>query len=486
MTSSTSHRPNRSRSCLLPLAAGLAAALALGGAVHRACAAAPATDQSILVTRCDDSGPGTLRDALAGLGGISGAVVIDLSQLTCSAITLSTGALVDTSTTEQVTLVGPDGFVNGAPERLSGFVPALTIDGHLQQDRVLVHGGSGKLEIVALAISGGSYTAADTAYGGCIRAASDVELYKSTLSGCTATATAHNGKASGGGVYASGELSVFNSAVDGNTARADDGVASGGGGRAGSLVMIYSSVADNVATSTNFSRGGGLATDGDVYVGYSTISGNDAPGANSAANGGGGAYFNGAGATRPLSIANSTISGNSATAGGGVFTKYAMNVSNSTIATNHSIGDGAGLDVFGATDLQSSIVADNMNDAGDDADIAGPTTAVVSGANNLVIVSTLPLPPDTLQSEPLLAPLADNGGSTLTHALLPGSPAIDAGNNAGDFYDDQRSAVCVNGSVVDYERQAGAAPDIGAFEFGAPDRLFTDGFEIASSCSASP
>src|SRR5262249_56717111 len=52
--------------------------------------------------------------------------------------------------------------------------------------------------------------------------------------------------------------------------------------------------------------------------------------------------------------------------------------------------------------------------------------------------------------------LADNGGPTQTHALLPGSPAIDTGSNPASLTTDQRGGIFV--------RSFGAAPDMGAFE----------------------
>src|SRR5207237_9453115 len=65
---------------------------------------------------------------------------------------------------------------------------------------------------------------------------------------------------------------------------------------------------------------------------------------------------------------------------------------------------------------------------------------------------------DLLGKDPRLGPLADNGGRTLTHALLSGSPAIDAGDNAGAPAADQRGV----------SRPRAMACDIGAYEFVPP------------------
>ena len=75
---------------------------------------------------------------------------------------------------------------------------------------------------------------------------------------------------------------------------------------------------------------------------------------------------------------------------------------------------------------------------------------------NTLIASNTPAGGDTFP-DPKLGPLADNGGPTLTMALLPGSPAIDAGNTSLAPATDQRG----------FPRPAGLAADIGAFEYGS-------------------
>ena len=70
----------------------------------------------------------------------------------------------------------------------------------------------------------------------------------------------------------------------------------------------------------------------------------------------------------------------------------------------------------------------------------------------------------------MLAPLQDNGGPTFTHALLAGSPAIDAGSNPDGLDFDQRGS--------GHPRVVGASADIGAFEAAGPDdTVFMDGFD---------
>ena len=96
---------------------------------------------------------------------------------------------------------------------------------------------------------------------------------------------------------------------------------------------------------------------------------------------------------------------------------------------------------------------------------------VITGANNLVVASGATLPPDTLQDDPLLGVLGDNGGPTQTIPLLDGSPAIDTGNNVAHLQTDQRGG--------GFPREAGTSADIGAFEVqNGSDVIFKDGFEV--------
>ena len=79
-------------------------------------------------------------------------------------------------------------------------------------------------------------------------------------------------------------------------------------------------------------------------------------------------------------------------------------------------------------------------------------------------------PPGTIQlTDPQLKSLSPNGGPTSTHALSPRSPAINAGNNAGNLSFDQRGS--------GFARISGAAADIGAFELDLSDVIFASGFD---------
>jgi hypothetical protein len=294
----------------------------------------------------------------------------------------------------------------------------------------------------------------------------------------------------GGGMRVSGALEIAASAIYDNKAEAQgslqDAIADGGGCYAvyGDIHVIDTTVsANHLRGSAAERRGGGLFTAGgfapdeDVVIAGSTLDDNSADK--------GGGLFDKAG---KLNIIDSTLSGNRAdTSGGAVYAlgspygAHAWNLSNSTITLN-SAGSGGGIvdnhdPDLGPTLFQSSIVADNINNlagASYDADVGSAYTGVtIAGANNLVVAANgIALPPDTLDSAPLLGPLQDNGGPTNTHALLAGSPAIDTGNNAENLDFDQRG----NG----FARIAGVAADIGAFEAQADDVVFRNGFDGAT------
>ncbi len=256
--------------------------------------------------------------------------------------------------------------------------------------------------------------------------------------------------------------------------RCISGLAGGGISARNNLYLTDTNVTDNVLLGASYTRhGGGIAVNGYAATKLlrTTVSGNSSAQ-------GGGIY---AGGNQTVSISDSTISGNSASdAAGGImlngfylqvpYSAYPLELTNSTVTANVSTGGRGGggivdihVPLLGVSDFESSIVAGNSNTmagATYDADLA-TSTSNITGAHNLIVAaSNVQLPPDTLQVDPLLGPLQDNGGLTPTHALLEGSPAIDAGNNINSLEFDQRGS--------GFPRVSGGAADIGAFEFQQP------------------
>lgn len=422
------------------------------------------------VTSCDDSGVGTLRGAVTTA--VSGDV-IDLTGLSCSTITLASGAI--TATVDDLTINGP-----GAS--------ALTIDAHTASG-VFNHYGVGTIAINGLTITSGRIASYDYHGGACVLSAGNIAISDSTISNCYSY-TAH---AYGGAVCAVGSVTLNQSVLSGNTSKGHSyyyyyvgygwyiigGTSRGGGAYAGGAFTITnSSISHNTAMYTNRgSVGGGLFTraSGDMISG-STID-------NNYAWLGGGVEFLGHSNGEPYgaTIVNSTISGNTAQASAGGLGTYHLSylaLHNSTV-TNNNAGYCGGVYVYyGNADLQSSIIGGNtsvhsQNQLGlysaADFDVFY-SDATVSGSHNAIMTSNAPVPADTITADPLLLPLADNGGPTMTHALDPTSVAIDAGSNPDNLDDDQRGA--------GFPRVSGAAADIGAYEMSPlPDEIFSSGFD---------
>jgi hypothetical protein len=264
-----------------------------------------------------------------------------------------------------------------------------------------------------------------------------------------------NAASQGGGIENNsyGTLTLIHSTVRGN-------VATGGGGGLtsfGTLTLINSTVSRNVAQT---GAGGGLANVGTLTLINSTVSRNMA----SASSGGG--LVSG---YATLTLINSTVSGNSSKAGGGLASyEGPVTLANSTVSGNSATSHGGGLTNAGPLRFTNSIVAQNPH-GGDCWFYDG--ALITSQGYNLDSDGScqLPAPTDLAGVDPLLGPLQDNGGPTLTHALLPGSPALDAipwgTNGCGTtLYSDQRWQA--------RPQPAGGACDIGAFEVEVAGQAF--------------
>jgi predicted outer membrane repeat protein len=217
-----------------------------------------------------------------------------------------------------------------------------------------------------------------------------VTIVNSTLTGNHNPAGQDSGYGGGISTYGGklpGYMSVSNSTISGNSA-----FYGGGGIASGSyLTIVNSTVSGNSAGDS----GGGIATGGPVQITNSTISGN------SAANSGGGIASRG----HPAEIANTTLSGNSASSGGGIY----------------NVGQYGALEISN-TILNAGPLGENIFNNGGTVTSHGYNVSSDNGGGYLTG------PGDQINTDPLLGPLQDNGGPTLTHLPLAGSPAIDAGD----------------------------------------------------------
>jgi hypothetical protein len=453
----------------------LFAAASVGSAAELARAASAAHPRvgtpAVAVTNCDDDGAGSLRATIAAA---SSGDTIDLSALTCGMISLTTGFIGIAQ--DDLTLIGPP---PGAP--------ALSIDAG-GTSGVLRHTGAGTLSLSDLTISNGQYTSAVTPHGGCLYSAANLSITDSTVSSCEVIGSGTT--ALGGGIYAGGDLTLVSSLVTGNQVHGNSAAAHGGGVYVhGNFDAEYSTISYNTtyAGPINGGRGGGAMILGTTMVRHSTIFYNGAYAV-------GGLYtqdavtvdsstiaYNGASHTAGMraiyttgaptaTIVNSTIANNHSVATvGGLNLIIPATITSSTIAFNSANNGLAGVLMSGPTlDLESTIIAGNVGfNVPDDFDVYG--SPVISGANNLVVASSAPLPPDTIPDDPLLGLLGDNGGPTLTIPLMAASPAIDTGNNAAMLTTDQRGP--------GFARVFGAHADIGAFEVQPTDVIFANGFD---------
>jgi len=417
---------------------------------------------TILVNDSGDisSGQGcTLREAIQGINQQS------LSGLSGCAVS---GAPFDTDDQINFSVAG----VNIRNGKL-GLYRSLRIEGG--QKGVMISGnGSSSLLFIAilnstvtlnkLSLTGGAGGAMQ-AYGGTIT------LSNSTVSG--------NSSHRGGGIVVGSDagytsktvVNIINSSISGNTSSA------GGGG-----IFLYSNSSaelnihdSTISGNTSGSYGGGILVDHGSLLRIpevrlnlfnSTVSGNfSGPGP------GGGIFMRGS----TVVLSNSTVSNNSTnSSGGGIAmsntggpawpdTPGSLTLSNSTISENSGLFYGGNVYFWGDNTavLSNTIIANSVMRA----DCRNTGTTIFANSDSIIEDGSCGTV--ALKVNPKLGPLKDNGGPTKTHALLPGSPAINAGNNAQCATDpvnnkDQRGEL----------RPAGGRCDIGAYEFGAASSVF--------------
>jgi hypothetical protein len=418
--------------------------LVLGAAVTESALA-----RTIGVANCNDSGSGSLR---AAIGDALDQDVVDLGGLTCSTITLTTGALFTSA--NNLTLAGP-----------FHIPPTVTIDGGRlsgHYNRVLLHIGSGQLALQNVAIANAKYRSAQLPHGGCIATNGSLVMINVGIADCAVVSTDAGTPAKGGAVIAANSI-VFSDVSARNNSAISPGNAYGGALFAyGALLASYSTFSGNEAYSSAaaMTAGGAIyANVGDsVEISSSTLSGNRAVNGAALA-----IAANVANAQSFSSILNSTIASNISGSGAAVHTHGPLAVDSSSIVFNTATtNNGYPAGLFGdgnRLEMTSTIAANNIS--GGAAPITGTNDLVTAGIN---------VPPGTLTSCPHLAPLGDYGGYMQTVALLAGSPAIDAGIATSALQRDERQL----------PSSVGAAPDIGAFELQAGevlDPIFRTTFE---------
>lgn len=458
-----------------PLRPGFALLLAVvfaGGAARAA---------TFTVSSLADSGPGSLRQAVLDANASSGADDVVFAPGLSGTITLAfaSGEILITDSL----------FVHGPG------AAALTVSGN-HQSRIF-HVESPAATLIDVTLSGLTLTQGSSGLfttGGAVLAnGENLTILDSVISdssagdieepGCggnvgfagpggatlrIADSTLTGGTTGGVGISAlGGNLCV----VEGTLILERSTLAKGQAGTGGGL-YLQSLTGDSTISSTTISGNEGASAGGGIAfvvssgvtltIDSSTISGNTAglSGTDPGNGFGGGVYL----ANGNLRIVNSTVSGNLATGwGGGISAQGSLLLRLTTVTGNTASRDGGSILVYPLPiELDHAIVANGTPE--DLAPVPGLGGALLTVTANYSLIEApqggvVPVGAHNLIGvDPLLGPLANNGGPTQTHLPLPGSPVIDAGDPAipSPPPADQRG----------FQRIIGPAVDLGAVETG--------------------
>lgn len=366
---------------------------------------------------------GTLTVSHCALSGNSGAGMSNFGTLTVSNCALSgnPGAGIfngGTLTVSNCDISGNsgDGIANHA---FTSGAARLTLVNSNVSDNDAIGISNSTDEFGTLTVTIRSTTVSDNSAGGVVAHPNGGfgDSVQVTITDCTIS-----GNSFWGGINTAGvtNLTVTNSTISGNSANTGfPGGDIGGGIHGANYVLAENSTISGNSAATS---GGGIYG-GFIEIVNSTISGN------SAGTSGGGIYEFGV----SLDVRNSTISGNSAPSGGGIYNKRPI-VGYSVVEISNTI-------------LNAGVSGENIFNEGGHATIMSLGYNLSSDDGGGYLTG----PGDQINTDPLLGPLQDNGGSTFTHALLPGSPAIDAGdpNFHPPPFNDQRGCPRVINSRID-------------------------------------
>jgi uncharacterized repeat protein (TIGR01451 family) len=461
-------RKNKLRTIAIMAAVTLLGAMANVRKIHAA--TIPVTSTA------DDGSAGTLRAALLSAvdgdtidaTGVSGAIVLTNGELVVSnSISIAgpgpANLTVDANYLSRVMHIMPDHTVtidgltiaNGLSEAQSGGDPAQFGGGIWNDHSVLtVSNCTLSGNTASSGIGGGIYS-------GGVEGNAVLTIIASIISGNSATLGGGilNDGGSDGGLPGNAILRISNSLISGNSAELrGGGILNDAVGGSATAEITASTIAGNSAGDW----GGGISNEGNGHgsatltVSASTLTGNSA-----LEHDGGGIFNDGRNGNARLTMVNSTLSGNSANGNGGAiyndgtFSGTArVALGNCTLSGNFAQVGGAivndtddgdadvkvllctlsgnsasaavgGIASLGSVEIGNTILKDGHggNLLGANITSLGFNLSSDDGSGHLTSTG------DQIEKDPLLGPLADNGGPTLTHLPLPGSPAIDKGSS---------------------------------------------------------
>jgi hypothetical protein len=415
---------------------------------------------TLIVTNNNNQGAGSLRQAVLDASPADNDVVTFATNVT-GTIVLTNGEL---AISKDITILGP-GATQLAVSGNSNSRVFSCQSGNISLSGLTIRNGrqlglAGAFEVNGQeGLGGGIFNAATLALSECTIVSNSVAGGQGGPTGSGFAGFGGNGY--GGGIANLSTLTLLRCMLLDNTASGGvGGVATNGGspgiGGQGYGGGIYNS---NVLTIVGCTFGSNNATAG---------AGDGGPGG-----GNGGGIYN----LTTMALTNCTLAGNVANGssydfGGGIYdVGSGSTIWSSTLAGNRA-AFGGGLEVGGGTPtVGNTIIAGNISSggAGSGPDISG---SILSGDYNLIqdtsgsTISGITAHNIT-GKDPLLGALQDNGGATLTRALLSGSPAIDKGKSSG-LATDQRGAPRPFDFASVTNASGGDGSDIGAFELGMP------------------
>lgn len=461
------------------------------------------------VTNVNNSGVGSLRDVINKA--LPGDTIVFDPSLNGKMIVLTTGAL---NITKRLTIKGPgpDNLTISGNKKFRIFYiyPYISVDisgltianGYIKNQRGAGIFNAGRLTVDSSIITDCIIDGVSFGGGGIYN--------KGSLTVTSSTIRNNSDKTysvGGAGIYNDGNLTLQNSLVTNNQSHNKPVIGCYGGGgicNRGTAVIMDSTISENRASTFSYGGGAGIYNDkqltvsrcvvrdntaiqtfgsgimnwgeGTTFIEYTTFSGN-------ITDNGGGAIEN----LGTMTVTNSTIAYNKATStqygGGGIDNMDGtLTLINSTVSNNSSAYGGGGLwNEDGQVDAIHTTFSDNTAPTGGGIFNTGQTAEATINLVNTIVANSLEggdclndtgavnitdtLIEDnscgpTLSGDPNLGLLQDNGGMTYTHALLPGSIAIDTASLCiSEIESDQRDVL----------RPFGIACDLGAFEFRDPE-----------------